>query len=100
MLFDTTHHHAEMLCLDDDADTPRLEHVVDRRRDLFRHPLLDLKASGKHVDNPGDFAKAYNLPGWKIGDMGFAVKRQHVVLAEAEKLDIFDDHHPVRFHFE
>ena len=40
------------------------------------------------------------LPLRDVGDVHLAEKRQHVVLAQAEQFDVFDDHHLVVIHGE
>ncbi len=43
----------------------------------------------------GNLGKADHLSGWHVGHMHAAQERQHVMLAQAVKLDIADDHHLV-----
>src|SRR5262249_24463204 len=50
--------HAVMRRLDDDGDTFRPEHVVDRVRDLGRQPFLDLHALRESFHHAGELADA------------------------------------------
>src|SRR5436190_15278449 len=75
LLFDAAHHHAQVVRLDDDANTLRLEDVVDRARDLLGEPLLDLEPTREHLDESRQLAQPHNLSRGDIGDMSTAIKR-------------------------
>src|SRR5581483_410089 len=47
LLLHPTHHHAQMLRLDDHTDTARTQFLFKRQSDLLGQPLLDLEAPGE-----------------------------------------------------
>ena len=65
---------------------------------LLRQPLLNLQPPREDIDDSRHLAQPDYLVPRQIGHVHFAVERQHVVLAEAEELDILDDHHLVVLH--
>src|SRR5580700_86640 len=93
LLFDATHHHAEVTGFDDYADALRLDDFLDGLGNLRGKALLDLETTRKKLDQARNFAQADYSAFWDIGDVHFAEKRQHVMLAEAEHLNVFDDDH-------
>src|ERR1051326_2962135 len=84
-----------MLSFYDDGNTPGMNLLVDRFRDLRRQPFLNLQAPGKHVDEPGNFAEADHPAIGYVPDVAFAEKRKEMMFAQAEKFDIPDDDHLV-----
>ncbi len=82
-----------MAGFDDDADALRLDYLLDGFGDLGGEALLNLQAPGEEFDQARNFAEADYLSVWDVGNVHFAEKRQHVVLAEAEHFDVFDDDH-------
>ncbi len=77
----------------DDADSQRLQNFLEAGGDLVCQPFLDLQAPGERVDDPRDLRKADDPALWQVGDVGPAEKREQVVLAEAEKIDVaYEDH--------
>src|SRR5690606_10401175 len=48
LLLDTTHHHAQVIRFDDDADTLRLQLFGQRFGDLRRQPLLHLETAREY----------------------------------------------------
>src|SRR5581483_10222604 len=96
MLFlHTAHHHAEMSRLHDDTYPLWLDRFLNGLRDLSCEPLLDLQTTRENFDEPGNLAEANHLTFGNIGDMYLAEKRKQVMFAQAEHLDVFDDHHLV-----
>ena len=94
MLFlDAAHHHAQMAGLDDHADALRLDGVLDRLGDLRGQALLNLQAAREDFDEARNFAQADHFSVGDVGHVHLAKKRQQVVLAQAEHLDVFHDHH-------
>src|SRR5215469_4041356 len=93
LLLDTAHHHAEVARLDDHANTLGLAHLLDGLCDLGGEALLDLKAAREEFDQPWNFAEADDFAVRNVGHVHLSEERQHVVLAEAEHLDVFHDHH-------
>src|SRR6266478_1097831 len=100
LLFDAAHLHAEMAGFDDHADALRRDLFLDGVRDLAGQTLLNLQASSKGVHQAGDLAESQNSLVREIGHMGLAEKRQQVVFAKAEELDVLDDDHLVVGHAE
>ena len=91
------HRHAQMLGLHDDDHPAGFEDPHQGVGDLGGHPLLDLRAPGVDVDEPGQLGQPGDLP-LEVGgvaDVGHAVEGHQVVLAEAVDLDVLDDHHLV-----
>src|SRR2546425_6719325 len=95
LFFDAAHHHAQMLCLDDHAHTLRADLSLDGLGDLARQPFLDLQTTGEHVHQPRHLAQPDDPLVRQIGHVTLAEKRQQVVLAQAEKLDVLHDDHLV-----
>ena len=95
LLFHAAHHHAQVLGFADHSDSGWLDCVLDCFRHLLRETFLDLQAAGENVDDPRRLAQADDLFLGDVGDVHAAEKRQHVVLAQREHLDILDDDHLV-----
>ena len=93
LFFDAAHHHAEMAGFDDYADALRFDYFLDGFGDLGGEALLNLQAAGEEFDQARNFAEADDFAVGDVGDVHFAEERQHVVLAEAEHFDVFDDDH-------
>jgi len=75
--------HALVRRLDDDRDALRLQHLLQRVRDLHRHLLLDLQALRIDVDEPRELRDADDAMARQVGDVRAADDRHHVVLAIA-----------------
>src|SRR5205823_136268 len=56
------HRHAEVLGLDDDEHTPRLQRLLDLLGDLGREPLLDLGPPREGVDQAGQLGQTGDAP--------------------------------------
>src|SRR5215472_12772406 len=84
-----------MAGLDDYADALRFNHFLNCLGNLSGEAFLDLQAARKEFDETRNFAQSDNPSVWNIGYMHLAEKRQHMVLAQAEHLDVFDDDHLV-----
>src|SRR5947207_15450649 len=82
-----------MLRFDDDRDATRLNLLVDRLGDLRGQALLNLQPASIHVDQPRNLAQADHPAVRDIPDMTLAEKREQMMLAQAEQLDIPDDDH-------
>src|SRR5262252_8716914 len=78
LLFYAAHPHAQMFRLDYDGDTQRIELVHNNRRNLIRHPLLNLKAPRIDVYQAGELGNADDLVMRDVGDVSLAEKRQQV----------------------
>ncbi|MPN55710.1 hypothetical protein SDC9_203394 [bioreactor metagenome] len=85
-----------MARLHDYADALGVNRFHDRLRNLLDQPLLNLEPPGKHVDDPRNLADPENLVVGDITDVTAAEKRQHVMLAQTEELNVAHDHHIVR----
>jgi hypothetical protein len=80
--------HAVMCCLDDYANTLRLEDIVDGVGDLRRHLFLDLQALGIDIYHPGQLGNADHAAIWNMGHPGPPDDRRHVVLAMAFEANV------------
>src|SRR6185369_5853886 len=95
LLFHAAHDHAKMLRFNDYRNAARMNFVIDGFGDLRGQPFLHLKSSGVHINETWNLAQADNAAVRNVPDMTFAEKRKKVMLAQAEHLDIPDDHHLV-----
>ena len=95
LLFDAAHHHAEMARLDDYSYALGFDDFLDGLGDLCGEALLNLQTAREHFDQARDFAQADDPAVRDVGDVHLAEKRQHVMLAEAEHLDVLNDDHLV-----
>ena len=95
LLFHAAHHHAQVPRLDDHADALGFEVVHQRAGDLVGQALLQLQTARVKIRQTRQLADAQDAALGDIADMAPAEKRQQVVLAEAEDLDILDDDHVV-----
>src|SRR4029077_6342861 len=77
-----------------------IDSVLNRLRKLHSQTFLDLQTARKDVNKPGNFAQSQDLAIRNIGDMYFAKKRQQMVLAETEHLNVLNDDHFVIGHVE
>lgn len=76
--------------------TARASRFVDGVGNLRRQPLLELRPAREHVDRTGDFAEPDNTAvGRQVGNLGGAVERQQMVLAQAGELDVAHQHQVV-----
>src|SRR5579863_10507606 len=82
-----------MASFDDDADALGLDYFLDGFGDLGSEALLNLQAAGEEFDQARNFAEADYFAVRYVGYVHFAEEWQHVVLAEAEHFDVFDDDH-------
>jgi hypothetical protein len=76
-----------VLGLQNDADSLRLQLVLEPAGDLGRQPLLDLERAGEVVDDAGELREAEDPLARQIADVGDADERQQVVLAERMERD-------------
>src|SRR4051794_30681983 len=88
-----------MMRAQDHARAARLEMLLDRRRDLPRHPLLDLQTPRETVHQTRQLADADHASR-EISDRGRSVKRQEVVLADGVERDAAQHDHLVARLFE
>ena len=96
MLFlDSAHHHAEMARLNDDSDSDGIDGILNGFCNLLSKPLLHLQAARENIYQSRNLAKPDHLSLGQISNMHFAEEWQHVMLAEAEHFDVFDDDHLV-----
>ena len=70
-----------------------LECLLDAFLDLKRHALLHLQTVAVDIDYAGNFREPRDVAVGDIGHMHLAVKGYHVVFAEREEIDVFDDNH-------
>src|SRR5450631_152326 len=81
-----------MLTLDDHDDSTRRQGVLESVGDLTGQPLLHLRQLRVQIHQPCDFRQAGDLALHvrQIANVSNAVEWQHVVLAGAVDLDVFD----------
>src|SRR5271154_3901985 len=93
LLFHTTHLHTKMPRLDNHANTFRTDLFLNRRSNLAGKPLLNLQTPREHIDEARYFAQADNALVRQIRHVALPKKRQQMVLAEAEELNVLHHHH-------
>ena len=76
LLLDSSHHHAQMASLNDDADALGFDHFLNDLGDLRGQALLDLQPARKQFDQARDFAEANDPAIGNVGYVHFAEKRQ------------------------
>src|SRR5438876_852100 len=89
-----------MAGFNDDANALRSDFFLDRVRNLAGQALLNLEAPCESVHQTGDLAKPQDALVREIGYMRLAKKRQQVMFAKAEELDVLHDDHVVVGHVE
>src|SRR5258708_6443565 len=95
LLLYAAHHHAQMARFDDYADALRFDYLLDSFRDLGGEALLDLQTPREKLDQARNLTEADHLAVWNVCHVHLAEEWQHVVLAQAEHFDVFDDDHLV-----
>jgi hypothetical protein len=88
--------HAQVRCFEDNADALGLKMVHDSLGQLGSKAFLDLEASGKAIDEAGEFADTDNAAGLGIGDIGergSAEEGQQVMFAKRGKGHVLEEHH-------
>ena len=55
---DSPHSHAQVFCLNDDGDPLGIQFFFQKIRYLGGKPLLELRPTGKAIDNPRQLGKA------------------------------------------
>jgi uncharacterized protein len=76
----------------------RTVRIVPQSMESFQAGLmLYLQAPRERIHNPWNFAQRYHLGLRQVGHVHLSVERQQMVLAQAEKLDVFHHHHLVVF---
>src|SRR5580698_673514 len=93
LLLHPAHLHAKVARLNDHADTFWADFVLNSRGDLTGEALLNLQTAREHVDQARDFAEADDALVGKIRYVALAEKRQQMVLAQAEELNVLYHHH-------
>src|SRR3546814_18641799 len=87
MLPYTARRHAAMGGLDNNGNAPRLQRVLQRRRDLAGEALLELQPPGEGIDQPRQFRDADDAAIGPVGDMGLADDRRQMMLAGGDQRD-------------
>src|SRR6266436_41572 len=95
LLLDSTHHHAEMARLNHHAHALRLDRLLYGFRDLGGQTFLNLQAAREDFDQPRNLAQPDHFTFGDISHVYFAEKWQHVMFAQAEHLNVFDNNHLV-----
>ena len=89
------HGHAGVHGFDDDGDAQRVQGLLDAVADLFGQAFLDLQATGEGLHDAGHLGQAGDFALGDVRDVRLADKRQHVMFAQGEKLDVLDDDHMI-----
>src|SRR5215471_3326876 len=100
LFFHAAHHYAEVASFNHHAHAQGLDGALYGLGNLDSEPLLHLQAARKSIHQPGNFAQTDDLAAGNVGYVNLTEKREHVVLAQAEHLDILDDYHLVIGHIE
>lgn len=100
VFFYAAYHSAHVLSFQHHRHATWVENILNEMGNLLRHALLYLQTVGEHIHDARDFGEADDLTGRNVGDMCVTEKGQHVVFAQAGKLDVADDHHIVIVHVE
>ena len=80
------HHHAELLCIENDKHALRPESALDLTRDISRQPLLQLGTARHRRDQPGKYAKARHAARMRLVDnVRCSEERQQMMLAHRIK---------------
>src|SRR6266699_3416610 len=95
LLLHSTHHHAEVVRFDHDADSTWVHDPAETIGDLLRQPLLHLKPSRIDIYNARDLREPDDLPVRDVGHVRLAEERQHMVLAQRVELDVAHHDHVV-----
>ena len=82
----------QVLGLDDHADTARREVGLQPVGDLLGQPLLDLRAAGEQLDDPGELRQPEDPLAGQVADVRDADERQQVVLADRLHRDVAGEH--------
>ncbi|ULA64502.1 MAG: hypothetical protein LZF86_140027 [Nitrospira sp.] len=93
LLFHTPHHHAKMTGFNDHTNAMRVQFGLEGLRDLHGEPFLHLEPARESIDDARNLAQSDDFLVRQIPHMHLAEERQHVVLAHAVEIDVFDDDH-------
>lgn len=93
LLLNSAHHHTEVSGFNDNSNTERIDRTLQRFSDLSCQTLLHLQSTSKDIYESRDLAEPNHFALGDIGDMNLAEKRQKMVLAETEHLNVPDNHH-------
>src|SRR5581483_2295374 len=96
VLRDAAHLRAEVRGVEMNGDAARLDQLDERIGDLLSQPLLHREAPRVEPDDPGQLGDADDLAPGDVRDMGGAVERERVVLAQRVKGDRPLEDHPAR----
>src|SRR5690606_26921694 len=88
MLVDAAARHAAVARLDHDRDALRLEHLVERLRDLAGQPLLKLQPPRESVNEARELRNPHDAAGGAIGDVGLAHDRREMMLASRNERNV------------
>ncbi len=94
MLFlNATHHHAKMLCLDDDPYPQSLRDLQHSLSNLLREALLDLQTPCVHIDNASHFRQPDDGAIGDVSNVTFANKRQQMMFTQGVEFDLLHQYH-------
>jgi len=63
------HDHAHVCGFHDYGDTLRLEHFLERQRNLLGQTFLDLKTPAEHFGDTSEFGKTNDTAGWDVSNV-------------------------------
>ncbi len=80
-----------------DHSSEGFEGLLDALLHLKGKSLLHLEPVTEDIYDACDFAQAGNVAVGDVGDVHLSIKRQHVMFAQGEEIDVPDDDHLVVF---
>lgn len=91
LLLDTSHRHTEVLALDYDGHTNRIEDFLNAVLDLCGEALLQLQSAGKAFHHAWDLAQSDDGAVGDVSHVGLAEEGQQMMFAEGVDFDVL--HH-------
>ena len=93
LLLHAAHLHAQVLRLNHNHHSQRVQRALDTILDLGSQSLLYLQSAGKNVHHACNLAQSCYASVGDVRHVCLAEERQHVVFAQRVELDIFYHHH-------
>jgi hypothetical protein len=79
--------------IDDNEHAVGCERSIECGGNIFTESLLQLRPRSDHVEKPGNGAKAHQVFGGQVGDVGNTGEGQQVVLADRPQLKVAQQNH-------
>eukprot|EP00968_Pinguiococcus_pyrenoidosus_P009478 scaffold736_cov254-Pinguiococcus_pyrenoidosus.AAC.2 len=92
-LVNAPHAHAKVLRLDDNANTQRVDCLLDRLADLLRQALLHLQPPCVHLGHPRELAEAQDVGPRNVGNVHLPREGHQMVLAQGVQVNVLDQDH-------